>query len=285
MGGGKDLDQAFRWLCTRSGGGDFLILRATGTDAYNPYIQGLCKVNSVATLIIGDRAAASDPFVEQTIGQAEAIFIAGGDQANYIRYWRGTPVQAALNDAVRRGVPIGGTSAGLAVQGEFIYSAENDPPDGPDLTSKAALANPFQPQVVIVHSFIENPLLKSTITDSHFVSRDRMGRLLAFLARIDESNPATDIRGIGIDERTAVLLAPDGRAQVVGASAAYFLRPSRKPAVIQRGVPLSFSGISVEKVTVGGEFDLKHWTGNAVKYTLSVDAGVLHSTQSGGAIY
>ena len=27
MGGGSDLDQAFRWLCNKGGGGDFLILR------------------------------------------------------------------------------------------------------------------------------------------------------------------------------------------------------------------------------------------------------------------
>ena len=39
MGGGTDLDEAFLWLCERAGGGDFLVLRATGTDDYNPYIQ------------------------------------------------------------------------------------------------------------------------------------------------------------------------------------------------------------------------------------------------------
>src|SRR5438552_165571 len=39
MGGGKDLDEAFRWMCEKSGGGDFLVIRATGTDAYNPYIR------------------------------------------------------------------------------------------------------------------------------------------------------------------------------------------------------------------------------------------------------
>jgi hypothetical protein len=40
MGGGKDLDEAFRWMCERAGGGDFLVLRATGDDDYNPYIAG-----------------------------------------------------------------------------------------------------------------------------------------------------------------------------------------------------------------------------------------------------
>ena len=77
MGGGTDLDDAFRWLCDRADGGDFLVIRAAGTDAYNPYIQGLCHLNSVATLIIPDRAAASDPFVTATITHASAVFIAG----------------------------------------------------------------------------------------------------------------------------------------------------------------------------------------------------------------
>ena len=53
MGGGTDVDGAFQWMCGKSGNGDFLVIRATGTDAYNPYIEQLCpSVNSVATLII-----------------------------------------------------------------------------------------------------------------------------------------------------------------------------------------------------------------------------------------
>ena len=72
MGGGTDVDAAFQWMCQRSGGGDFLVIRATGTDAYNPYIQSLCPTgNSVATLIIPNRTAASDPFVTAAIQKAE----------------------------------------------------------------------------------------------------------------------------------------------------------------------------------------------------------------------
>ena len=55
MGGGDDLDEAFRWLCGKANSGDFLILRAHGDDDYNSYVNGLCKLNSVATLIIADR--------------------------------------------------------------------------------------------------------------------------------------------------------------------------------------------------------------------------------------
>src|SRR5690242_13188342 len=70
MGGGTDLDEAFRWLCERAGGGDFLILRATGSGDYNPYVQKLCKLNSVATLILPNRVAATDPFVAEKIREA-----------------------------------------------------------------------------------------------------------------------------------------------------------------------------------------------------------------------
>ena len=36
MGGGKDLDAAFKWMCDRSGSGDFVVLRASGDEDYNP---------------------------------------------------------------------------------------------------------------------------------------------------------------------------------------------------------------------------------------------------------
>ena len=112
MGGGGGLDDAFRWLCQKANGGDFLVLRAHGDDDYNAQINGLCKLNSVATLIIPDRLAALDPAVADIIRHAEAIFISGGDQGRYVNFWRTSPVQDAINEAVAAGKPIGGTSAG-----------------------------------------------------------------------------------------------------------------------------------------------------------------------------
>src|ERR1700751_1944068 len=120
-GGGTDVDAAYQWMCGLSGNGDFLVIRATGTDAYNPYIQQLCpNENSVATLIIPNRTAANDPFVSSTILNAEALFIAGGNQADYINFWTGTPGESALNTLIARGVPIVGTSPGRNVLSDFI---------------------------------------------------------------------------------------------------------------------------------------------------------------------
>ncbi|MGA8939507.1 MAG: cyanophycinase [Acidobacteriaceae bacterium] len=285
MGGGTDLDVAFRWMCAHAGGGDFLILRSHGTDAYNSYVQGLCHVNSVATLIIPSREAASAPKVAEIIGKAEAIFFAGGDQAQYINFWRGTPVEDAVNAAIARGVPVGGTSAGLAVQGEYIYSAQNDAPEGPDLSSKAALADPLQRQVVVVRGFLKNPLLADTITDSHFVRRDRMGRLLVMMARVLEDGRAKELKGMGVDQETAVLLEASGEATVVGRGAVYFLRAGKRPERLKAGEPLDFWPVSAVKVTEGGRFDVKEWRGATAPYVYTVEAGVVKSSRGGAGIY
>jgi cyanophycinase len=286
MGGGSDLDSAFQYMCERAGGGDFLVLRASGDDDYNPYIQGLCKLNSVATFILTSREAANDAFVGETIRHAEAVFIAGGDQAHYINWWMDTPVQQALNEAIERGVPIGGTSAGLAVQGEFVYSAQGDAPEDEDLSSPLTLANPFHPRVTIVHNFLSNALLKNVLTDTHFAARDRMGRTLVFMARILQDGRATQIRDIAVDERTAVLLDPDGESTVVGAGHAYFLSSTQRPEICRPNTPLTYRGIAVRALRAGEQFDVKHWTINVgVSYTLSVEGGVIKSTQPGGGIY
>ena len=291
MGGGTDLDEAFQFLCDRANGGDMVVLRARGDDEYNPYLRGICHLNSVATLIIPNRKAAAEPFVAEAISQAAAIFIAGGDQSNYINFWINTPVQTALNEAIKRGVPIGGTSAGLAVMGEFAYSAQGDRPDDPNLDSKTALADPFGPRISLAHGFLEIPILKGIIADTHFAPRDRMGRLLVFLARLNEPNGkpvppnSQHVRGIGVEERAAVLVEPDGKAQVVGYGHAYFIEVDRGAGVLQRGKSLTYGPFIVQKVAPGAAFYIKSWAGDAISYRLTAESGKIHSTQTANEIY
>ena len=287
MGGGTDLDEAFRWLCQKANGGDLLILRARGSDDYNPYVNGLCKLNSVATLVIPDRKAAQDPAVAEIIRRAGVVFIAGGDQARYINFWGGTPVEEAINAAIAAGKAIGGTSAGLAVEGEFVYGALGDKPDDEDLASADVLSDPYAARVTVIGDFLKVPRLRGVLTDSHFAKRDRMGRSLVFFARIMQDDWSKQPREIAIDEKSAVLVEADGRATVVGSGrGAYFLRPTQTPEICQPKKPLTLRDIAVYKVPTGGTFNIATWTGaGGVSYTLSVERGVIHSTQKDGAIY
>lgn len=282
MGGGADLDEAFRWLCGKANGGDFLIVRAHGGADYNPYVAGLCKVNSVATLIISSRAAAQEPRVAEIIGQAEAIFIAGGDQSRYVNFWKGTPVGDAINAHVAAGKPIGGTSAGLAVLGQFVYGCLEDKPDDADLTSREVLADPYIKRVTVVRGFLRVPGLENTLTDSHFAKRDRMGRSLGFLARIVQDGWSKTPREIAIDEKSALLVEGSGRAKVVGTGlGVYFLRVTEAPEVCKPGHPLTLRNVAAYRAPTGAAFDLRAWSGEGGEaYSISVEAGKIHSNRA-----
>lgn len=284
MGGGEQ-DPALKFLCERANGGDFLILRANTEDDYaqkvNEEIRALCPLNSAATIIFSEREDSDDLKLIEHISQAEAIFIAGGDQSNYVRFWQETPVEDALNRHIAAGKPIGGSSAGLAVLGEFSFSSMIDTIHSPD-----ALADPYGNKVTLSRDFLRIPLLAGIITDTHFAKRDRMGRLLVFLARIMQDGWATHVRAIAVEEGAAVLLEPDGQAKVIGEGPAYFLEVKNAPETCRRGTPLSFYGISVHRAPSGASFHVKEWKGTGGDdYQLSVANGVLKSTASNHGVY
>lgn len=267
MGGGPDVDAAVRWMISKSGGGDFLVLRATGTDAYNSYIYGLGGVNSVETLLINSRTLANDPQVEAKIRGAEAVFIAGGDQANYVNFWKDTRVESALNYLRNtKLVPIGGTSAGCAIQGSVYFSAVNG-----TITSAEALANPYNSKLTLGRNdFLSNPYLANTVTDTHFDNPDRRGRLITFMARVSQDFSALP-QGIGVDEETAVCIEPNGTGKVYGAGYAFFCRQNGSSSTPERcvsGSSLDYyrnqRAVRVYKVpgtaTGTGSFDLSSWT-------------------------
>jgi cyanophycinase-like exopeptidase len=165
--------------------------------------------------------------------------------------------------------------------GEFLFSADNG-----TITSATALANPFSNKVALDRDFLVLPNMSNLITDSHFVTRDRMGRLLTFLARIVHDGWASTPRGLGIDERTALGVEPNGAAVVFGTGAAYFLQSPGAAEVCQPRTDLTYHNISVYRVSGSATFNFSSWTGTGgTAYTLNVDDGVVTSTQANGAIY
>jgi beta-aspartyl-peptidase (threonine type) len=277
-GGGTDNDDAFRWFVKCAGGGDIVILRASGKDGYNDYLfSKIGGVDSVETLLFHDRSASSDPRVLEIIAHADGIFLAGGDQSNYVKYWKGTPVAAALDAHVRAGKPLGGTSAGLAVLGEFAYSAL----EPRDLTSVIALNDPYDRQITLEKDFLHLALLRGVITDTHFMIRARLGRSLVFLARlVAEQKSAPRVLGLAVDEKAALCVEPDGSARLfTGApeGRAWLLVPSAAPEVLAAGQPLTFRNIRVIALGPKSSFNLTTLavTQPAAISTVSVVAGKL----------
>jgi cyanophycinase-like exopeptidase len=129
-------------------------------------------------------------------------------------------------------------------------------------------------------------LLTGIITDTHFAKRDRMGRLVVFLARILEDGWAKQVRAIGVEEGAAVLLDADGQAKVIGSGSAYFLEADHSPEVCRRKAPLSFSGISVHRAPPGASFNVKDWKGaGGDDYQLDLVNGELKALPRNHGIY
>ncbi|TDH27241.1 cyanophycinase [Segetibacter sp. 3557_3] len=226
MGGGKDVDEAFKWMIHKSGGGNVVIIRASGTNAYNRYVYRLGNVASVETLKIDTRELANNDTVINIIRNAEMLFIAGGDQSVYMKQWKGTKTADAINYLLGvKDVPVGGTSAGCAILSGVYYSGESR-----SAVSKEVLSDPYSNQVTLYNNdFLFPPYLADIVTDQHYVARNREGRHVVFMSRM-----LTDWKilpkGIAADEKTAVCINKKGIATVFGSSKAYFIQTSSAQA-------------------------------------------------------
>ena len=237
-GGSTDVDAAMRWLLRRADGGDVLIIRATGSNGYNKYLFSDLgeTVNSVETLLLNSRDLSTNADVLRKVRNAEAIFFAGGDQANYVNFYQGTPLADALNERIRAGAMVGGTSAGCGILGGAYFTAKQG-----TVRSEEALANPYDARVDLRHDdFLRHPLLTNVFADMHYDNPDRQGRHLTFMARA-LTDWAVQPRGIGTDEQTAVAVLPDGSVRIFGRGTAYFLEAGNtKPEICRAGQPLTW---------------------------------------------
>ncbi|HGM6773258.1 TPA: cyanophycinase [Stenotrophomonas maltophilia] len=270
MGGGEWVPEAFQWWLKQAGNGRVLILRASGSDELQERLHhDIGGTTAVQTLVFDSRRGADDPAVLRVVAAADAIFIAGGDQSRYIRFWKGTALNRALNAHVRAGKPIAGTSAGLAILGGYAYGAL----DGGSVTSAAALADPMGSAVTMDSGFLQMPYLQRVVTDTHFDRRDRLGRLIVFVARAAQDSGDPDMIGIGVDEDTALCVEPDGRAQVYSADGhgrVWVVRPGRGADRLTQGEPLRFHAVPVTVVASGGRMRLDDFQADA-DYHAAVD--------------
>jgi cyanophycinase-like exopeptidase len=243
LGGGGDVDEAHQQLidevrgCTACEATlDVVVLRASGSDGYNDYLYNMNGVDSVDTYVITTIEAANRPEVAEAVRNAEVVFFAGGDQCNYVKYVKGTPLETAVEDVYARGGGVGGNSAGLAIQGAYVYDACTG-----SETSERALADPYDGEISFTYDFFNWRHLEQVITDTHVDGRKRLGRTMTFLARQICDGVTPSAMAVAVSEATGVVIDANGLATVLGEAATYFILADHVPEVCQRGQPLTFS--------------------------------------------
>jgi beta-aspartyl-peptidase (threonine type) len=196
---------------------------------------------------------ANDPRVIAALAKADGVFIAGGDQSNYVHYWKGTPIAAALDRLAATGHPIGGTSAGLAILGGHGYGSM----DGGSITSDEALGDPLGSAVTMVGDFLRLPRMAHIVTDTHFTIRNRLGRLIAFVAQVRAKNDPRAV-GLGVDQGAALCVDGDGigRLMTPPGGYAWLVQPDGAPQTATPGKPLDYRAVRITGVGPNGAIDL-----------------------------
>jgi cyanophycinase len=150
-------------------------------------------------LHLRSRHDANDEAHIRDVGDADGIFMTGGDQKRLLAIIGGTALDAEMHAALKlRGACIGGTSAGAsAMSGHMLAQgrAELHPEKG-SVSLGAGLG-----------------FLHKVVIDQHFSERQRLSRLLSVVAQ----NPY--LQGIGIDEDTALIVERGIGIEVLGEGA------------------------------------------------------------------
>ena len=270
--------EATQWFLDRADKGDYLVIRYGEKGSQADWI---CRnfpssINSAGELTINTREGANSKVVENYIRNADALFIAEGKQDDYVETWEGTYTEDAINYLINdKKVPSAGTSAGMAILGEYYYS-----PRGKGLVSSEILDDPFHPNTDDINGrdFIDIPILRNTITDTHLdrlrfpqYKETRYGRILGLLARVVDDNSLPSY-AIGAEEGAFIAIDEDGIATVFGNGTncgedAYFLRAETEPERIKKGRPLIWKNdrkaVKVYRIQGtpegSGQFNLNDW--------------------------
>lgn len=188
---------------------------------------GYTDVVNLAALDAADARAALDA--------AEFVWMPGGSQTRLMEALRERDLVEAVRARHEAGALVGGTSAGAAVMSAVMISGESGLADLGAGVTEVFDGLGLWPQVVV---------------DQHFVERSRYNRLLSGVLDHPE------LVGVGIGERTAVLVQPSGDFRVIGEGNVFVVdaREARISGASEPGEPASARGLRVDVLRAGDAF-------------------------------
>ncbi len=216
IGGGSEnyndwSDAPYRWIVQKADSGKIIIIDVTDASNWLPNYFFSLGASSAYNKTIPNVSSANLQATYDELITAKGIFIRGGNQWDYIRFWKGTKVDSAIQYVFNNGGVIAGTSAGAAVLGEIDFSAQAG-----SVYPDEALQNPFNGLMRFESNFLK--LVPNVLFDTHFIERGRHGRLIAMIYN-QHFNTGRDLIGVGVDDRTAICISPDGTGEVMGSGA------------------------------------------------------------------
>jgi cyanophycinase len=188
-GGGDLPDSVWQRLIELAGGPDAKIVFLTASlpdpDAPNPKgLQLLHKNGARVVEVVAARTPqdANSPRFAQALHNARAIWFTGGRQWKYLDAFQGTVAEKLFRDVLARGGVIGGSSAGAAVQAEYMVR-------GSPLSNRIISAEGYERGL---------DFLPGTAIDIHVSERGRLDEFVGLISR------RPNLLGLALDEKAAV---------------------------------------------------------------------------------
>ena len=207
---------------------------------------------NVEGIFLDDPNEAKDDKLVQMVLRAKGVIFGGGDQRRFTKLLLGTPLEKALWKIYSDGAVLAGSSAGTAIQGQFMITG-----DAKTVAEDKELPSAFHTiRVGNVELTSGMGFFPDAILDQHFLARNRGNRLLS--AVLDHP----DLVGVGIDAGAAIWLKPDRTFQVMGNSSVMVVDPGG--AEVRVGMPVGAAGertvsagnLNVVILSPGYSFDL-----------------------------
>lgn len=174
------------------------------------FSQG-CNVRSAPLYVAAD---ARDPNVLEALysPSLDGVFFNGGDQGYAMRILANTPAEAALNRLAGRGVVVGGTSAGAAIQSLVMNAGYTEAGDATTALQKGAIdmwwrQTPNQRGLIFGSQRL--------VIDEHVYSRGRLGRMINASAQTAEALGQGGLLGLGLDYDTGIAIDGDRQLRSV----------------------------------------------------------------------
>ncbi len=201
---------AYRWAAE----GKRVAVIGTSTGSLATYLVGQCNAASAKEFAVASRDSANSQATFDTLISYDMIFFRGGDQYDYYRLYKGTRLLEAVQYVYNHGGTIGGTSAGMHILSEVMFTAKYGSayPD-------ECIENPNNSRVTLADDFL--PYFPGFLFDTHFAERGRFGRLTGFLANYF-LNKGEAVNGIGMDDMTCMTVDENGLGTVWGTGCANF---------------------------------------------------------------
>ncbi len=220
--------------------------RKAGQD-YTSVFQDL-GIEMVDVLDIRSRQEVDRQHHLDVIAAADLIFFTGGDQVRLVEVLKETKLLEAIHQRYASGLTIAGTSAGAAAASDQMIYA------------RSSLDYADDDYGFYKHSIAHTAgfgFLAGITVDTHFLGRHRTPRLIQFLCS------GLSSRGVGLDEDSGIIVAPDETFEVIGSSIVTVLSSDHVSYTNYEGVErralLEVDGVKLSYLTEGTVFDLKQW--------------------------